>query len=112
VHGDFMANGGYLMLNDHKLLMQPFAWIAIFGEVALERQSYGGRGLENLCPLDAELNLPQKHYSHTLQRRIAIAVAKGSYDDAVATIAEMNEVKIGKCQAEETTIEAARDFDI
>lgn len=85
---------------------------SIFGDVTLDRQSYGGRGLENLRPLDAELNLPQKHYSHTLQRRIGIAVAKGSYDEAVATIAEMNGVKVGKRQAEEAAIEAARDFDL
>jgi hypothetical protein len=41
---------------------------SIFGEVTLDRQSYGGRGLENLRPLDAELNLPEKHYSHPRPR--------------------------------------------
>jgi hypothetical protein len=85
---------------------------SIFGEVTLERQSYGGRGIESLRPLDAELNLPPKQYSHSLRCRIALAVAKGSYDEAVATIAEMNGVKVGKRQAEEAAIGAAQDFNL
>jgi hypothetical protein len=85
---------------------------SIFGEVTLDRQSYGGRGLKNLRPLDAELNLPEKHYSHPVRRRIAISVAKGSYDATVATMSEMNGLKIGKRQAEEVAISAARDFDL
>jgi len=84
---------------------------SIFGEVTLEREGYGGRGLENLRPLDAELNLPHKLYSHTLRRRIAVTVAQGSYDEAVATIAELTGVKVGKRQAEQTAIEAGKDFD-
>ena len=40
----------------------------IFGEVEVEWQGYGGRGLEGLHPQDAELNLPPEEYSHTLQR--------------------------------------------
>lgn len=84
---------------------------SIFGQVTLERQAYGGRELESLRPLDAELNLPKKLYSHTLRRRIALTVAKGSYDGTVATIAEFNGVKIGKRQAEETALDAAQDFD-
>ena len=69
---------------------------SIFGNVILERQGYGGRRIETLRPLDAELNLPQKLYSHALQRRIAITVAGQSYDTAVKTIREMNGVSIGK----------------
>lgn len=85
---------------------------SVFGEVTLERQGYGGRKLETLRPLDAELNLPQKLYSHTLRRRIALTVAKESYDQSVATIQEMNGVKIGKRQAEQTAIDVSRDFDL
>jgi hypothetical protein len=84
---------------------------SIFGEVELERESYGGRGLKNLRPLDGELNLPEKHYSHPVRRRIAISIAKGSYDATVATMSEMNGLKIGKRQAEEVAMSAARDFD-
>lgn len=85
---------------------------SIFGDVTLERESYGGRGLGNLRPLDAELNLPAGHYSHTLQRRVAVCVARGSYDEAVRMMAEFNGVKVGKRQAEEAAIRAAQDFDL
>jgi len=85
---------------------------SIFGEVKLERQSYGGRKLKNLRPLDAELNLPLKLYSHTVRRRIVVCIAKGSYESAIGTLAELNGLKIGKRQAEEVAISAARDFDL
>jgi hypothetical protein len=85
---------------------------SIFGNVTLERESYGGRGLEHLRPLDAELNLPPGHYSHPLQRRLAVSVARGSYDEAVTTIAELNGVKVGQRQAAEAAIRAAQDFDL
>ena len=39
----------------------------IFGEVDVNRQGYGGRGLESLHPLDAELNLPPESYSHRVR---------------------------------------------
>ena len=85
---------------------------SIFGEVTLERQSYGGRQLKNLRPLDAELNLPPKLYSHTVRRRIVFCLAKGSYESAVKTLAETNGLKIGKRQAEEVAISAACDFEL
>jgi hypothetical protein len=84
---------------------------SIFGGVKLERQGYSGRGIGTLRPLDAELNLPQKLYSHTLQRRIALTVADKSFDGAVKTIREMNGISIGKRQAEQIAIDAAQDFD-
>jgi hypothetical protein len=58
----------------------------IFGETTLNRQGYGGRGLESLYPLDAELNLPPEIYSHTLQRQIASATVKEPFDEVVITI--------------------------
>jgi hypothetical protein len=84
---------------------------SIFGDVIFQRQGYGGRGIETLRPLDADLNLPPKQYSHTLQRRIAITVAGQSYDGAVKTIREMTGISIGKRQAEQTAIDAAQDFE-
>jgi hypothetical protein len=71
---------------------------SIFGKVILERQGYSGRGIESLRPLDAELNLPQKLYSHALQRRISLTVAGKSYEGVVKTIREMNGISIGKRQ--------------
>jgi hypothetical protein len=83
----------------------------IFGEVTLDRQGYGGRGLESLHPLDAELNLPGESYSHTLQRRIAEASAKESYDEVVISIRDHTGVTVPKRQVEELARRAGRDFE-
>ena len=83
----------------------------IFGEVTLARRGYSGRGLESLHPLDAELNLPPEIYSHTLQRRIAEAAAKESFDEVLMTINVWTGVKTPKRQVEESVRRSARDFD-
>ncbi|HEX5080844.1 MAG TPA: ISKra4 family transposase [Blastocatellia bacterium] len=84
----------------------------IFGEVTLDRQSYGGRGLKSLHPLDAELNLPPESYSHTLQRRIAETSAKESFDEVASSIRDRTGVTVPKRQLEETARRASRDFEL
>jgi hypothetical protein len=83
----------------------------IFGKVSLERQGYGGRGLESLHPLDAKLNLPEEKYSHTLQRQLAEASAKDSFDQVVTSIHNQTGVKVPKRQVEEVVRRAACDFE-
>lgn len=84
----------------------------IFGEVDVNRQGYGGRGLESLHPLDAELNLPPESYSHTLQRQIACATAKESFDEVVISIRDQTGVTVPKRQVEEAARRASRDFEL
>lgn len=83
----------------------------VFGKVEVERLGYGAEGAESLHPLDAELNLPQDLYSHELRRRAAVEVAKGSYDEAAATLAEVTGTAVPKRQIEELAARAAQDFD-
>jgi hypothetical protein len=83
----------------------------IFGKVTLDRQGYGGRSLSSLHPLDAELNLPPEKYSHTLQRQIAEASAKDSFDEVVTSIHNQTGVRVPKRQVEEAVCRAAQDFE-
>jgi hypothetical protein len=83
-----------------------------FGDVSVTRQGYGGRGLESLHPLDAELNLSEKSYSHQLHREIADAVAQVSYDEVKATIEKQTGVTVPKRQLEECVHRAAQDFEL
>lgn len=84
---------------------------SIFGRGRLTRAGYGGRGLENLYPLDAELNLPPEFYSHTVRRRVAEAVAAQSYDQVVASFSTRAGATVPKLQCEELTQRAAQDFE-
>lgn len=84
---------------------------SIFGEVAVTRLGYRMPGVESLFPLDAELNLPPELYSHGVQRRAAVLVAKTSFDEAVADISETTGASVPKRQAEQLAARAAVDFD-
>ena len=84
---------------------------SIFGPVEVRRTGYGGEGLSSLHPLDAELNLPPQRYSHELRRRAAEEAAKGSFDEAVASLSRQSGTKVPKRQLEELVTRSAVDFD-
>ncbi|MGH8647793.1 MAG: ISKra4 family transposase [Burkholderiales bacterium] len=84
----------------------------IFGKVTLNRQGYSGRSLASLHPLDAKLNLPPETYSHALQRRLAEATAKESYDEVVDSLRNQTGVLVPKRQVEQSACRAAQDFEL
>jgi hypothetical protein len=83
----------------------------VFGTVQVERAGYGGRGLDSLHPLDAELNLPDERYSHGVRRRLAVEAARGSFDAAVEAVATTTGAHVPKRQAEAVVERAAADFE-
>lgn len=91
--------------------LHPRAVASIFGQVTVTRQGYGRRGQQSLHPFDAALNLPPEIYSHTVRRRVAVAAAKESYDEVVASIAQQTGAAVPKRQAEELVARAAQDFE-
>ena len=52
----------------------------VFGEVTVTRMAYRRRGVPNLYPADAVLNLPVVKHSHGLARLAAIEAPRGSFD--------------------------------
>jgi hypothetical protein len=90
---------------------RPRQLMTIFGPIEIERISYGARGSDSLCPLDAELNLPPEKQSHGVRRRAAVESAKGSFDEAVAALQETTGAKVAKRQVEQLAVRAAQDFD-
>jgi len=84
---------------------------SVFGPVQVCRMGYGGEGLSSLHPLDAELNLPAERYSHELRRWAAEEAAKGSFDEAVASLGRHSGTKVPKRQLEQLVQRAAVDFN-
>lgn len=82
-----------------------------FGQVTVSRIAYRAPGAPNLHPLDAALNLPEEKHSHGLRKLTAIEAVRGSHEDAAAAITRATGMKIGKRQAEELVLRAARDVD-
>ncbi len=85
------------------------ALTTIFGVVTVERLAYRARGVPNLYPADAVLNLPVEKHSHGLRRLAAIESTRGSFDEAAAAITRANGVRVGKRQVEELAAAAAVD---
>ena len=83
----------------------------IFGPIDVERMQYSLPRHTSLAPKDALLNLPENSYSHSLQQRVSTEIAKGSFDEAIASVKIQTGVKIPKRQAEELAKEVAKDFD-
>jgi len=82
-----------------------------FGEVIVTRRGYGGRGLDSVFPLDAELNLPPDKYSHGLREVVVQEVVRGSFDEAVDHLARAGGGQMAKRQAEEVAVHLSEDFD-
>lgn len=83
----------------------------IFGDVAVSRIAYRRRGLANLHPADAVLNLPAEKHSHGLRRLAAIESLRGSFDGAVQGIERATGQQLGKRQVEDLAARAAVDFE-
>ena len=83
----------------------------VFGTVEVERTGHSGRGLSTLYPVDASLNLPQTRYSLELDRQLAKAATRLSFDGALEMLGGLTGAHVPKRQAEEAVRRAARDFD-
>lgn len=83
----------------------------VFGEVTVRRIAYRASGGRNLCPADAELNLPAERHSHGLRRLVACETVRGSFEDACAAIERATGQRLAKRQAEQLARRAAIDFD-
>ena len=85
--------------------------MTLFGPVQVEHTSYQMPGVEGLQPLDAMLNVPPESYSLGVSRRIALEVAKSSFEEAVTALKETTGARVPKRQLQELTVRAAVDFD-
>jgi len=83
---------------------------SVFGELTVGRIAYRARGMANLHPADAALNLPVERHSHGLRELAAVESSRGSFDEAVAAIGRATGQELGKRQVEELASRAAVDF--
>jgi hypothetical protein len=82
-----------------------------FGAVTVTRIAYRARGLPNLHPGDAALNLPVEKHSHGLRRLAAVEAARGSFADAAAAVERATGARLGRRQVEQLAARAAVDVD-
>lgn len=83
----------------------------LFGEVEVPRDEHSGRGIAALHPVDGHLNLPKHRYSLEVERQLAMAVARMSFDESLEILGRQTGAHVPKRQAEEAVQRAARDFE-
>ena len=99
------------VVRSHKRDDMDTGYKSVFGAVRVARTGYSQRGVANLFPRDAQLNLPARGYSHRLQKRVAAKAAKMSFDEVAKAIETETTVRLGKRQVEQIVYDAAQDFD-
>lgn len=71
-------------------------YLSIFGPMKIPRSYYYRKGYGGICPLDEQLNLPERKYSYLLQRWLSAHCVKETYDEAVKELEELLGVSIPK----------------
>jgi len=104
IGGDRPLRLGYKRIRSRRIL-------TVFGELTLTRTGYGQPGERTVYPLDRELQLPERTYSHEYPRRLMRTVACSPFDEAIALLAELTGVSVPKRAAEQLVREAAVDFE-
>jgi hypothetical protein len=83
----------------------------VFGYVSVSRRAYRQPGSPDLHPADGQLNLPPGRESWPMQKLTVAHAAGVSYQNAAAAAELATGQRVGKRQAEEMMIAAARDYE-
>lgn len=63
---------------------RPVTYLSVFGKIVFRRHAFGALGQAMVCPLDAELSLPERCYSDLLREWGGFGSADGSYREVAA----------------------------
>jgi hypothetical protein len=65
---------------------RPVTYVSVFGKIVFRRHAFAARGQAVVCPLDAELGLPERCYSDLLREWSGFGSADGSFREVVAML--------------------------
>ncbi|MDX3715000.1 ISKra4 family transposase [Streptomyces europaeiscabiei] len=106
-----VVTGADGLLRPHRETGHHRKLACVFGMVTVERCAWRQKGLSNVHPADRALSLPAGRHSAGLRRLAACEAVRGSYDQAKTAIERRCGKVLGKRQAEDLVIAAARDID-
>ena len=76
------ADGTVLAYHDRR----PVTYVSVFGKLAFERHAFTAPGQAMVCPLDAELGLPERCYSDLLREWSGFGSADASFREVAASL--------------------------
>jgi hypothetical protein len=65
---------------------RPVTYLSVFGKVVFRRHAFTAPGQAVVCPLDAELSLPERCYSDLLREWSGFGSAEGSFREVAASL--------------------------
>jgi hypothetical protein len=86
-------------------------YLSVFGRLEIVRAYYRGDEGQGICPLDAELNLPQGQTSYLLEQWILAGVAEMPYDKALECLENILPLHLWKGKYRVEAAHVARKVD-
>lgn len=83
----------------------------LFGEIEVERCLYYLPGSQSLHPLDIELELPRRRFSHGVQRLVVREAVKGPFEEVVESAKEYTGASFSKRSAEQLVEEISKSVE-
>ena len=85
--------------------------VTVFGELELKRWYYHEDGASGVYPLDEEVNLPQRSFSHYVQETLGRTTTGATYDEVMADMQRLYGFAPYKHSVEAIVEQAACDVD-
>ena len=76
------SDGMVLAYHDRR----PVTYLSVFGKIAFRRHAFAAPGQATVCPLDAELSLPERCYSDLLREWSGFGSADASFREVGASL--------------------------
>jgi len=90
---------------------RPLTYYSVFGKVRFVRHYFTARGQEGVCPLDAELSLPERCYSDLLGEWGTYGTTDESYHESQAVRARLLGLGVGSAALETMVADAVVDVE-
>lgn len=82
-------------------------YLSVFGKLEINRPYYWKRGAGGLCPVDAELNLPDGEYSYLLQEWGTCLVSEQPYNKAIKFLQKFLGIQLWDSSLEQVVVNSS-----
>jgi len=89
--------------------LRPTSYFSVFGKIRFRRHYFHAPGHKGVCPLDAELSLPERCYSDLLRDWAEYCTTTESYDESNRVLERILGLSISKLALETSVQEDAAD---
>ncbi len=90
---------------------RPLTYYSVFGKVRFARHYFTAVGQKGVCPLDADLSLPERCYSDVLQEWGTYGTTDASYHESHAALEHILGLEVGSAALETMVGDAVADIE-